>query len=271
MKTTLPKFSIITPVHLWNDERVNSFLRTIESVKKQTYKNFEWIIVDDGSPLPFLWEKLEEITKIADFPATLAHTPHEERVIAYNTAFQLASGEWFVLLDSDDELKPEALEKMSMYISRTPQMQMFNFGNEYHHKDGNISSRDPFEPKRERVGHEQFGGGNIVNGTFIWHKSIYKELGAFPNSRLENVDTSEINYGGVRDLYMGTPYDFSAAAQLEFPEIREYFMVNHEDEPNKIIKELGNPWGQDYYLFYKYTRKFHSKPIKENLLIVHPR
>jgi len=70
---------------------------------------------------------------------------------------------------------------------------------------------------------------------------------------------------------MGSPYDFAAAAQLEFPELRKHFMVDHENEPNKIIKELGNPWGQDFYLFYKYTRKFHSKPVKKYLYIVHPR
>ena len=48
-----------------------------------------------------------------------------------------------------------------------------------------------------------------------------------------------------------------------------YFMVNFEDEPDKIIKELGNPWGNDFYLFYKYTRQYVSKPIDEYLYIVH--
>ena len=103
-------------------------------------------------------------------------------------------------------------------------------------------------------------------------------MGAYPPIWIKNVDCTELNYGtsyGVkqpRDLFMGTPYDFSAAAQMEFPEIRPFFMVNVDSEPNKIIKELGNPWGNDYYLFYKYTRKYHSKPIEqEYLYIVHPK
>ena len=70
---------------------------------------------------------------------------------------------------------------------------------------------------------------------------------------------------------MNTPYDFSAAAQIEFPELRQFFMVDHEAEPHKIIKELGNPWGQDYYLFFKYTRKYHSKAVRECLYIVNPK
>ena len=121
------------------------------------------------------------------------------------------------------------------------------------------------------MGHKVFGGGNIVNGTFVFHRSVYDDLGGYPPHDIKDIDCSEINYGGKRELHMTSPYDFSAYAQIEFPEIREYFMVNHIAEPHKIIKELGNPWGNDYYLFYKYTRKYHSKPMDENwLYVVHP-
>ena len=104
-----------------------------------------------------------------------------------------------------------------------------------------------------------------MNGTFVFHRSIYEDLGAFPPHHIENIDCSSLNYGGIRELWMTSPYDFSAAAQLEFPELQKYFMVDHVAEPHKIIKEFGNPWGQDHYLFYKYTRKYHSKPIDKYL------
>ncbi len=268
----MPKFSIITPVHLWNTYRVEMFLKTIESVKKQTFRDFEWVIVDDGSAVPFLWGQAQE----AHDRVTIIHRPHEERVIAYNQAFKAAQGEWFVLLDSDDELAETALAEMLEVIEAKPEEKMFNFGCMYSHKDGDITTRGPFELSELEVGHETFGGGNIVNGTFIWHRSVYDTLGAYPERWLKQIDCTEINYkngaGEIkRDLYMGTPYDFAAAAQLEFPEIRKYFMVDVESEPNKVVKELGNPWGQDYYLFYKYTRKYHSKPIKKYLYIVNPR
>jgi len=267
MLTNMPRFSVITPVHLWSDGRVAGFLRAAESLKNQTFKDFEWVVVDDGSRLEFMWSQLENVVD----KLTLVRKPHEERVVAYNEAFKKAEGEWFVLLDSDDELAPQALEKIDRAISQYPKEKMFNFGCSYVHGDGGKRLRDPFDLPRKGKGHVKFGGGNIVNGTFVFHRSVYEKLGAYPETYLRNVDTSAINYGGVRDLFMGTPYDFSAAAQLEFPEMREYFMVDHESEPNKIIKELGNPWGQDYYLFYKYTRKYHSRILKEYLYIVHPR
>lgn len=266
------KFSVITPVHLWNQARVDRFLVTIESLKNQGYKDFEWVVVDDGSTEPFRWEMLSE----TGMDVKLTRRPHEERIVAYNDAFQIAKGEWYVLLDSDDELVPNALEKLAKVIEKYPKDKMFNFGCVYEHADGKKTYRDPFNPERRKYGHIKFGGGNIVNGTFIFKREVYLDLKGYPNTHIRDVDCTEINYPTgdgklVRDLYMGSPYDFSAAAQLIYPEIREYFMVDHENEPNKIIKELGNPWGQDYFLFYKFTRKYHSRVIKEYLYIVHPR
>lgn len=266
------KFSVITPVHLWNDHRVEMFMKCFDSLKNQAFRDFEWVVVDDGSTVPFRWDMLKE----SGLNVKLIQRPHEERVIAYNAAFEVADGEWFALLDSDDEYRPNTLYKLKERIEKYPKDKMFNFGTIYQHKDGKVTYRDPFNPERKAIGHVKFGGGNVVNGSFIFHRSIYDEIGGYPQNRIEKVDCSAINYKDsdgnmIRDLYMGSPYDFSAAAQLMFPEMREYFMINHENEPEKIIKELGNPWGQDYFLFYKFTRKYHSRVFKEYLHIVNPR
>ena len=255
-----PKFSIFTPVHVWNQSRKDQLFRCIKSVKNQTYKNYEHIIINDGSTLEV------EIPK--DDKTIVINKTHEERIIAFNEGFKIATGDWFVLLDSDDEYTPNYLEKCVSFIEANPEYKMFNFGCKFIHKDGGTATRDPFEPKPCEVGHEIFGGGNIVNGTFIWSKDVYDDLGGFPPSGTE-IDVPWYRKG---PLFMGSPYDFSAYAQNEFPEIQQFFQVKHPDHPKGLPKELGNPWGQDYYLFYKYTRKYHSKPIfNEHLYIVHPR
>jgi len=228
----------------------------------QTLKDFEYIIVNDGST------KEIEIPEFKQL-APVINQQNRERVIAYSRGLEAAKGKWICFLNSDDEYVPEYLETVKKMIDENPDYKMFNFGNMYFHTDGKISKRDPFEPKVLEVGHEVFGGGQIVDGTFVFHRSVYEDLGGYPPDLVEDIDCSEINYGGVRALHMETPYDFSAYAQLEFPDMRQFFFVNHIDEPHKIIKELGNPWGNDYYLFFKYTRKYHSKPIKEYLYLVH--
>lgn len=268
MSDTVPFFSVITCVNLWNLDRIEKFLRCIGSVQRQTFGDFEWVIVDDGSTEPFLWEN-----SITDSRFHIIHKEHEERVIGYEEGLKQAKGQWITLLDSDDEYISDYLTILSGIIAENPEYKMFNFGSLYERSNGHVTfdKREPFEPKALEVGHEVFGGGNIPWGTFIFHRSIYEDLGGFPSKVIKDIDCTAINYGGVRDLFMNTPFDFSAAAQMEFPELRQFFMVDFQGEPDKIIKELGNPWGNDFYLFYKYTRKYHSKPIKEYLYIIYPK
>lgn len=260
----MKRFSIISSVHIATEEDYKELLRAVESVKNQTFKgDYEHIIVNDGSTYPVHIPKYKHIKVI--------NITHSQRYTAYNKGFKEARGEIFSVLDHDDEYDPTYLEKVDKWFKKYPE-KMFNFGCAYVHKDGGIAYREPFEPAKKRVGHEVFGGGNIVNGTYVWHRTVYEKLGAFPPPVVKDIDCTEINYSkGKRDLSMYSPYDFSAYYQMKYPEIRQFFMINVESEPNKIIKELGNPFGQDYALFYQYTRKYHSRPMKgEYLYLVHP-
>lgn len=273
----MPKYSIITPVNLSNQERVDKFLRTIQSVKNINYSDFEWVVIDDGSPLEFLWGNL-----LNGFQLNLIHKKHQERVLAYNEAFKVAQGDWWWFLDSDDEVDPNIFVILDQIIKTNPRFKMFNFGSIHRWMDGTEQKRDPFKPKMLAEGHERFGGGNIVNGTFIFHRSVYDKCGGYFTDQIDGegyirgIDCTVLNYPWypdqpkpyIRDLYLGTPYDLSAAAQLKFPELQELFMEKHPDHPEKLVKELGNPWGQDFLLWYQFTRKFHSYPVNEYLYIV---
>lgn len=233
------KYSIITPVYCYSDWRKRMFERAHRSVLAQSLKNWEHIVVENGSDL------LDDNRKYLRY-----QQPATERLIAYNEGIIMSSGKWICFLDSDDEYVGYYLEAIEAMTRKYPTYKMFNFGSIHIGLDYKARPRDAFKPKEVKEGHEQFGGGQIVNGTFVFHKSVYEELGGFPKT--------------------SSPWDFSTMAQEEFPELREYFMVNHENEPEKIVQEMGNPWGNDFYLFYKYTRKYKSKPIDAHLYLVHP-
>lgn len=262
-------FSIVSPIYAYNEQKAQELSRCIESIKNQSYplSLVEHIIVNDGSIVP------------VSIPAyrwlRVVNQPNMQRIIAYEKGFSQVKNQVIWCVDADDELVPDALKTVNKYYEKYPKYQMFNFGCSYVHKDGNITTRDSFKPKRKKVGHEIFGGGNIVNGTFVFSKRIYEEMGGFPSEEIKEIDCTSLNYpaGGsfIRDLTMGSPYDFSAWFQLTFPETQQYFMVNVDSEPGKVIKEIGNPFGQDYALFYKYTRKYHSRPMEDRLLTVHIR
>jgi glycosyltransferase involved in cell wall biosynthesis len=244
----MPKFSVITPAYNHNEFRRRDLDRCVSSLLNQSFQKFEHIIVDQTDNEDFDMSWLDEVGSVRWF-----QQPHLERLYALREGFEQAMGEWFCLLDSDDIYLPHYLETCNLMIEENPEHKMFNFGNIYIHRDGRVTSRDVFKPEMKEVGHEEFGGGCIVNGTFIFHRSVWEDLGDFPTTTDK----------------LWNPWDFSIAAQEEFPELQKYFMVDHEDEPEKIAKELGNPWGNDFYLFYKYTRKYHSLPIDKHLHCVY--
>lgn len=258
------RFSIITAAWINDEDRAQKFIRCLKSIENQDFdhREIEHIIVNDGSTFPISVPRYPWV-KIID-------QENLQRITAYNNGFKEASGDILCVLDSDDEYDPSYLHKVDGFFGENPTYKMFHFGSRHAYRDGAVHTRPPFKPKEKEVGHESFGGGNIVWGTFVFSREIYDDLGAFPPHRVENIDCSEINYSnGPRELWMTSPYDFSAWYQMKYPEIREYFMVNHADEPHKIIKELGNPFGNDFALFYQYTRKYHSKPMDDCLYIVH--
>lgn len=258
------RFSIITPIYLSHEEkdrRLPLFKKNIESIKNQEFgtENIEHIIVNDGSVAEF---------SVPNYPhIRLINQPNLQRLTAYNTGFKEAKGEIICLLDSDDEYFPDSLDRVERMFRKYPRYKMFNFGCQFTHKDGGTQNRAAFQPKKRKVGHEVFGGGQIVNGTFVFSRSIYDEMGAFP----KGIKTIDVPWYKNTELFWTSPYDFSAYAQVEFPEIQPFFQVKHPDHPKGLPKELGNPFGNDYYLFYKYTRRYHSKPVDEILINVNLR
>ena len=87
-------FSIIIPTY----NRAHIILRAIESVKIQTFSNWELIIVDDGST-----DHTEDtIRKIDDPRINYFKKNHAERSAARNFGIAKAKGKYICFLDSDD-------------------------------------------------------------------------------------------------------------------------------------------------------------------------
>ena len=107
------KFSIMTPVY-----KVEQYLpECIESVLGQTYGNFEFILVDDGSP-DHSGEICDEYAK-KDSRIRVFHKPNGGLMHTRRYALERAQGDYYVFLDSDDYLSLDTLETLSRYISET--------------------------------------------------------------------------------------------------------------------------------------------------------
>ena len=105
----MPQFSVIIP--LYNKEK--SIIGTIQSVIKQTYKDFEIIVVDDGSTD----QSLAYVKGILDPRLTYYEKKNGGVSTARNFGIKKAKGDYIAFLDADDFWDSQYLEKIAETIS----------------------------------------------------------------------------------------------------------------------------------------------------------
>jgi len=100
---TKPKVSICIPTY----NRKDYLKETINSILAQTYKDYEIVIVDDGST-----DGTEDMIKNLGFPVTYHWQQNAGDAAARNKLITLAKGQYISFIDSDDLLMPDAIERM---------------------------------------------------------------------------------------------------------------------------------------------------------------
>ena len=108
-----PSFSIIVPVY----NRPQEIEELLESLTNQTDKDFELVIVEDGSTISCedICRKHEKEIKIKYY-----HKSNEGRSIARNYGLERADGDFFIFVDSDCILPNDYIEKLKKSLEINP-------------------------------------------------------------------------------------------------------------------------------------------------------
>ncbi|NNC69327.1 MAG: glycosyltransferase family 2 protein [Flavobacteriaceae bacterium] len=101
-----PKFTIFTSTY----NRKHTIDRVWQSLINQTSKNFEWIVIDNGS-VDGIKPVLEGYKAKANFEVRTFYQENQGRYMAFNRAVDLAKGELFVPADSDDWFEPNTIAR----------------------------------------------------------------------------------------------------------------------------------------------------------------
>ncbi|CAN5189428.1 glycosyltransferase family 2 protein [soil metagenome] len=103
----MPLITVFTPTF----NRANKLHRVYESLQKQTFRDFEWIIVDDGSTDNTI-EVVEGYKKLKnDFEIRYYRQQNAGKHIAVNAGVKLAQGYFFHIADSDDAIEATTLQE----------------------------------------------------------------------------------------------------------------------------------------------------------------
>lgn len=110
-----PTFTVFTATY----NRRHTLNRVFESLKAQTFRDFEWLVVDDGSTddtsaMMSAWQ--DEV----NFPIRYVRQWHSGKHIAFNRGVREAKGVFFLSLDSDDACVANALERLKYHWDSIP-------------------------------------------------------------------------------------------------------------------------------------------------------
>jgi len=99
----MPKVSICIPTY----NRKDYLKETLDSVFAQTYKDYEVVIVDDGST-----DGTDEMVAGMSEPIRYFMQENAGDAAARNTLIKMAEGEYITFIDSDDLLYPDSVERL---------------------------------------------------------------------------------------------------------------------------------------------------------------
>ena len=190
------KFSLITPEH--SPENIPFLLELYDSIKKQTYENWEWILLINGK---FTHNHIPlEIITDTRVRCVQAKTESKNIGAIKNEAFNCGTGDILVECDHDDILTPDCLEEL-FKAYQDPEVgfaysdnAVLNMKDEFVPYDSSFGwqfrkfdwegkeliAMNSFPPSSHSLGYIWYAPDHVRS----WRTSVYKELGG------HNVDLS---------------------------------------------------------------------------------
>lgn len=159
-----PLVSIVTPVH--NGEAF--FADTIKTISDQTYKNWEWIVIDDASD-----DKTREIVKSAikkhgDKIKLVELKRNSGAAKARNAGIKIAKGNYLCFIDADDLWKSDKLKKQVKFMQDGGYEFSFT-GYEFADAEGKLNGKVVSVP--EKISYKQ-----ALKNTTIWTSTVMFDM-----------------------------------------------------------------------------------------------
>ena len=116
-----PLISVVLPVY---NTPLPFLRRCIDSVRDQTYQNWELCIADDASPDPRIEECLRAYARDDARIKVVIREENGHISLATNSALAMVTGSHVAFLDHDDELSPDALHQVVLALAEHPQARL---------------------------------------------------------------------------------------------------------------------------------------------------
>lgn len=165
----MPRVSVLMPVYNTRPEQLRE---AIDSILAQTFRDFEFIILNDRSTDP----QVEEVVKSYSDPRIVYAVNERNLGIsgARNRLLEMAQGEYLAVMDHDDISLPERFEKQVAFLDAHPEVGVLNtqFGTVGKEKSSNIAM-DDITIKKALMMH----CGDVCHPSCMLRRSVLEEHG----------------------------------------------------------------------------------------------
>ena len=183
------KFSVIVPVY----NRIDEVAELLDSLAKQSARNFEVVIVEDGST-----ERCEaevERAKRKGLDVKYFYKENEGRSIARNYGLERATGDYFIFFDSDCVIPPDYFRNLENALRQNP---LDCFG-------GPDAAHESFSDTQKAINYSMTSflttggirGGKVQLEKFVprtfnmgYSREVYDKVGGFREMFSEDIDMS---------------------------------------------------------------------------------
>lgn len=234
-----PKISIVVPVY----NVISSQLEEcIESVLKQTYHNYELIMIDDYSSMPTVKETLSKYENYSKIKIGY-HTTNEKISKTTNDCIKMATGEFIGFLDCDDILAPNALEEVVSLLNKNKELDFIYSDEDKLTEDGKKRHDPFFKP--------DWSPDTFLSLMYTCHFSVYRK------KIVDEIGGLTVGLDGAQD------YDFTLQFVSKTTKIAHIakILYHWRERPESIA---SNPEAKPYAL--EAIKNLKERYLKENNL-----
>ena len=229
----MPKFSIIIPAY--NVEKYIN--KCLKSVFNQTFKDYEVIVVNDGST---------DNTKkyIEPYDVLLINKTNSGLSSARNTGVSYAKGKYLIFLDSDDYIEKDLLKEINKSLFNNPDIVRYQA--QEIQLDLDINKNKPFTNKK---GVEAFN--EIVKFHYVenaWLYAIKKEYYE-KNNYAFSINKTHEDFG-LMPLIIIKSNKVNSIDYIGYNYRQRENSIMSSNSYNKVLKKV-----EDFYYHYKYLIK----------------
>jgi len=235
-----PLVSVVVPTYA----RPEKLRRAVETVRAQTYRPIELVVVDDHSPEPAA-DALEEIT-LDDVSLTLVrHDQNRGGNAARNTGIRESTGEFVAFLDDDDRWEPAKIQRQIETFQSSPDsVGLVYTGARYIYDDGERVIANDIEGTVTR---QILAGANVAEfSALIVRRSVIEQAG-LPDERFPSWQDREwflrlsqhCEFGAITDPLTIRHWDHTGRIGQDFEKRRDISFPLFVEKHHSLAAEYG--------------------------------